>query len=92
MTCLALFEGEIAEAEIALNDNITDFQLRWVQNVSTEGSAAWLIDEIFVICPLFSATVTFEETDRLESLLSMSSYYVHYIEHFITFGSALLVM
>ena len=66
--CLALFQ-EAAEAEIALNDNITDLQLRWVQNSSTEGSVAWLIDEIFVTCPPFSATITFEETDRLESFI-----------------------
>ena len=67
--CLALFQGEAAEAEIALNDSITDLQLRWVQNGPTEGSVAWLIDEIFVTCPPFSATITFEETDRLESFI-----------------------
>ena len=65
--CIGAVEGE---AEIVLQDNVTDFQLRWIQYATAE-SPAWLIDEIYITCTStqLTATKTFEETDRLEALI-----------------------
>ena len=80
------------EAVILLHDNAIDFQLRWIQ-YATADSLAWLIDEIYITCTLFTATKTFEETDRSETLTEWISWNILLLlERFIIFGSALLVM
>ena len=51
------------ETSFSLNDNATHLQLRWIQPNTSE-SSAWFIDEIFIDCNPFSATIVFEEQDR----------------------------
>ena len=71
------------ETVFILNDDTTKLQLRWIQNDTIE-SAPWFIDEIFVDCSTFSATITFEEIDRLENHLCMHSFIIYYCQNFIS--------
>lgn len=60
-------EDNIWEADFMLSDNVTDFQLRWIQYGASE-DPGWFIDEIYISCPVFTASMLFEEADRLENI------------------------